>query len=342
MGAGHEYSLSGLRNNVKAIAYGALFWIGLVAQVSAGYDEGRGAYARDDYVTAFHEWLDIGLNGHQEAQYSVGVLYSAGLGVPQDHGQAAKWFQMAAEQGLAAAQMRLGEQYQAGKGVPQDSQEAYFWFALAAASFGLGEQRDQARSRQEDVSADLTRAQITQALDRALDWKPQAGDINESQAETLIAELEQKNTETADEVEPGDQDPEVAAPVARNFEPPETGSETMSLEPAAGPGTTESPSLEIAATATMPERESFAVHLASLRTQDRAKAEWDRLQSEFPELLHQRDLVIRMVDLEGRGIFYRVLTGPFDDRRKAQDLCAKFEPRQQYCLVMRLADDRTD
>jgi hypothetical protein len=60
-----EYSLSGLRNNVKAIAYGALFWIGLVAPVSAGYDEGRGAYARGDYVTAFHEWLDIGLNGHQ-------------------------------------------------------------------------------------------------------------------------------------------------------------------------------------------------------------------------------------------------------------------------------------
>ncbi len=327
---------------MKAIGYGALFWIGFVVSVSAGYDEGRSAYARGDYVTAFHEWLDIGLNGHQEAQYSVGVLYSAGLGVPQDHGQAAKWFQMAAEQGLPAAQMRLGEQYQAGKGVPQDSQEAYFWFALAGARFGPGEQRDQASSRQEDVSVDLTRAQITQTLDRALDWKPLAGGINESQAETLIAELEQKITETVDEVEPHDQDLDLAAVVAQESEPTDTDSEEMILEPAAGTESIGSPSLETAATAQMPEHETFAVHLASLRTQDRAKAEWHRLQSEFPEFLRQRDLVIRFVDLEGRGIFYRVLTGPFHDRRKAQDFCAEFESHQQYCLVMRLADDRTD
>jgi cell division septation protein DedD len=249
---------------------------------------------------------------------------------------------MAAEQGLPAAQMRLGEQYQAGKGVPQDSQEAYFWFALATASFGVGEQRDQASSRQEDVSADLTRAQITQALDRALDWKPQAGGINESQAGNLIAELEQKITETVDEVEPHDQDLDLAAVVAQESEPTDTDSEEMILEPAAGTETIGSPILETAATSEIPERESFAVHLASLRTQDRAKAEWHRLQSEFPEFLRQRDLVIRFVDLEGRGIFYRVLTGPFHDRRKAQDFCAEMESHQQYCLVMRLADDRTD
>ena len=83
---------------------------------------------------------------------------------------------------------------------------------------------------------------------------------------------------------------------------------------------------------------SFAVHLASLRTQDRAKAEWHRLQREFPDLLRQRDMIIRFADLEERGTFYRVLTGPFNDRRKAQDLCAVFKSRQQYCLAVRLAD----
>ena len=134
----------------------------------------------------------------------------------------------------------------------------------------------------------------------------------------------------------------MAAPVARIFEPTDTDSEGMTPEPAAGTESTGSLDLETAATAEMPEREFFAVHLASLRNQDRAKAEWHRLQSEFPELLHQRDPVIRFVDLEGRGIFYRVLTGPFHDRRKAQDLCAEFESRQQYCLVIRLTDDRTD
>ena len=327
---------------MKAIGYSALFWIGLVVPVSAGYDEGRSAYARNDYVTAFHEWLAVGLNGHEEAQYSLGVLYSAGLGVPQDDEQAAKWFLMAAERGLPVAQMKLGERYQEGKGVPKDSQEAYFWFTLATAKFDPGEQREQAVSRQERVSTSLTRAQITQVLDRALDWKPLDQGINEPQVSNLNAIPEKKIADTVDEVEPHDQDPEVAAPVARIFEPTDTDSEGMTLEPAAGTESTGSLDLETAATAEMPEREFFALHLASLRSQDRAKAEWHRLQSEFPEFLRHRDPVIRFVDLGELGTFYRVLTGPFHDRRKAQNLCAEFESRQQYCLVVRLADDRTD
>ena len=153
--------------------------MGFVVPVSAGYDEGRSAYARSDYVTAYHEWLAVGLNGQEEAQYSLGILYSAGLGIPQDHGQAAKWFLMAAERDLPAAQMKLGELYQEGKGVPKDSQEAYFWFTLATAKFDPGEQREQAISRQEEVSSSLTRAQITQILDRALHWKPLDQGIND-------------------------------------------------------------------------------------------------------------------------------------------------------------------
>ncbi len=67
-----------------------------------------------------------------------------------------------------------------------------------------------------------------------MDWKPQAPGIYESQAENLIAELEQKIADTVDEVEPHEPDPEVAVPVARNFEPTDTDSEEMTLEPAAG------------------------------------------------------------------------------------------------------------
>ncbi len=112
-------------------------------------------------------------------------------------------------------------------------------------------------------------------------------------------------------------------------------------KPQAMPAATSSPptaqALELAPPGVpVANHRSFAVHLASLRTQDRAKAEWHRLQREFPDLLRQRDLVIRFADLEGRGTFYRVLTGPFNDRRKAQDLCAEFKSRRQYCLAVRL------
>jgi len=81
---------------------------------------------------------------------------------------------------------------------------------------------------------------------------------------------------------------------------------------------------------------SFAIHLASVRTEDGAEVEWKRLQKQFPELLTRRDLIIRTVDLEARGTFFRVLTGPFEDRTNAQNLCGEFKSREQDCLAVHL------
>ena len=81
------------------------------------------------------------------------------------------------------------------------------------------------------------------------------------------------------------------------------------------------------------DQKSFAIHLASLRTKDGAKVGWKNLQSQFPELLDQRELIVRSIDLEGQGTFFRVMTGPFQDRTGAQDLCAEFKAFEQYCTV---------
>ena len=85
---------------------------------------------------------------------------------------------------------------------------------------------------------------------------------------------------------------------------------------------------------------SFAIHLASLRTKEGAEARWKKLQSQFPELLDQRELIVRSIDLEGQGTFFRVMTGPFHDWTKTQDLCAEFKALEQYCMVIRLTDAR--
>ena len=81
---------------------------------------------------------------------------------------------------------------------------------------------------------------------------------------------------------------------------------------------------------------SFAVQLASVRTEGDAEFEWKRLQRRFSDLLARRDLVVQTVDLETRGIFFRVLTGPFENRTEAQDLCAEFKFREKDCLAVRL------
>ena len=70
--------------------------------------------------------------GNADAQNKLGVIYANGQGVPQDHAQAAAWYQKAAEQGNAWAQNNLGVMYQNGSGVPQDHAQAAAWYRKAA------------------------------------------------------------------------------------------------------------------------------------------------------------------------------------------------------------------
>jgi TPR repeat protein len=51
--------------------------------------------------------------------------------VKQDHGEAVRWWQKAADQGLANAQYYLGTEYLTGQGVYQDYGEALRWYRKA-------------------------------------------------------------------------------------------------------------------------------------------------------------------------------------------------------------------
>jgi len=108
-----------------------LLLIPLVA-VSADFDVGFAAYERGDYQTALQEWLPLAEQGDAFTQYSLGVMYDLGKGVPQDDEEAVKWYRLAAEQGYAAAQNNIGFMYDEGEGVPMDDTEAVMWYRLAA------------------------------------------------------------------------------------------------------------------------------------------------------------------------------------------------------------------
>jgi TPR repeat protein/S1-C subfamily serine protease len=82
---------------------------------------------------AFREFMPLALAGDSTAQYNLGVLYSHGEGVPQNHAEAARWYRRAADQGLADAQTKLGAMYVLGQGVPQNDAEAVRWYRMAAA-----------------------------------------------------------------------------------------------------------------------------------------------------------------------------------------------------------------
>ena len=70
--------------------------------------------------------------GLAEAQCFLGIGYANGEGIPQNYGEAAKYFKLAADQGFAEAQHYLGICYVNGEGVPQNYREAAKCIKMAA------------------------------------------------------------------------------------------------------------------------------------------------------------------------------------------------------------------
>ena len=102
------------------------------AQYNLGlmHDNGKGVPQDDGEAV---KWYRLAAEqGYAPAQLNLGVMYSKGEGVPQDYAEAVKWHRLAAEQGDAPAQLNLGLMYRNGKGVPQDYAEAVKWYRLAA------------------------------------------------------------------------------------------------------------------------------------------------------------------------------------------------------------------
>lgn len=134
-------------------------------------DTGRETNLRGDHTAKLRDLRPLAEQGDANAQYNLGEMYFRGQGVPKDRTVAAKWYRLAAKQGLAGAQHRLGfynlikndteavkwfrlaaEQgyppaqyvlgslYKRGQGVPQDYAEAVKWFRLAAEQGNAGSQ----------------------------------------------------------------------------------------------------------------------------------------------------------------------------------------------------------
>ena len=106
--------------------------LGVSPAWGADFDKGLAAAQAGDYATALREWKPLADQGNVAAQFSLGVMYENGHGVPQDYKEAVRLYRLAAAQGYASAQYNLGGMYYNGRGVPQDYKEAVKWYRLAA------------------------------------------------------------------------------------------------------------------------------------------------------------------------------------------------------------------
>jgi TPR repeat protein len=86
----------------------------------------------DSCSDALAQAFTIASSGDPGGQYSMGVLWSRGCGVPRHHRNAYDWFMLSANGGDARAILKLGDMHRNGEAVEQDDEKAAEWYSLAA------------------------------------------------------------------------------------------------------------------------------------------------------------------------------------------------------------------
>ncbi|MEI7455187.1 MAG: SPOR domain-containing protein [Nitrosomonadales bacterium] len=102
------------------------------AQLNMGGVFCKGQEVDQDYAEGAKWFRLAALQGLPQAQFNLGMMYAVGQGVAPNPAEAVKWYRLAAEQGLVLAQTNLGVAYISGQGVRRNEVEAARWIRLAA------------------------------------------------------------------------------------------------------------------------------------------------------------------------------------------------------------------
>jgi len=110
----------------------ALCAAAITAAQATPFEDGKRAWEKGDYATAFHYWEPLAMNGEPDAENGLGSLYELGQVVGQDDVEAIYWYRKAAAKGFDKAEYNLGRVYRMGHGVSTDESLAFHYFMLAA------------------------------------------------------------------------------------------------------------------------------------------------------------------------------------------------------------------
>ena len=123
--------------------------------------------------------------GDPAAANRLGLVYQQGLGgAARDPAEAARWFAVAAENGVPEAQYNLGLMHCRGEGVPRRLHEALRWMRQAAASGHLPAQRAVGQLYLTGLDT------MGQDLSEARTWLAAAASRGDRESRRLLAELD--------------------------------------------------------------------------------------------------------------------------------------------------------
>jgi cell division septation protein DedD len=128
-------------------------------------------------------------------------------------------------------------------------------------------------------------------------------------------------------------EPEDSPPTAEETAPPITPAASSPAPSASPPPRPSAPSPTQVAAA--PPASGYLIQIAAVREEDRAAAEWARLQRQHPDALQGLKLFVIKADLGDKGVFWRLRAGPFADEAQAKNRCADLAKRKVGCLVVK-------
>ena len=79
----------------------------------------------------------------------------------------------------------------------------------------------------------------------------------------------------------------------------------------------------------------FRLQVASVKTEDGAKQEWERIRRQNADILGTLSYRAERVDLGERGTFFRVQIGPIADGSEAERVCAALRQRNVGCILVK-------
>lgn len=148
------------------------------------------------------------------------------------------------------------------------------------------------------------------------------GDMYPQYKDKPVAELAEylltRLSKGADEIQALEQN--ILANSTRPASQPATAGKTSGTEPV-GRGPTGAPG-------------AFGVHVLSYKKALAAEQGREVLLARFPTLFTGKEFRSQRVDLNGKGVFHRLVTGPYFARQEAEKVCAELAKVYSYCQVV--------
>jgi TPR repeat protein len=117
-----------------------------------------------------NRYLRAAQSGDDDAQFYIGALYSAGVGVPRDDEEAFRWFSRAANRGHSHTMLIVAGLYAVGRGVDRDNVEAYKWAYLVGAASRIEQLRNGAFQLMGVLESRMASEEINRAKADAARW----------------------------------------------------------------------------------------------------------------------------------------------------------------------------